>query len=71
MKAALKFLRKLGQRIRNAQFSPIAYDKEPNCDFSIAAEKIENYSPNPSFPQASFPTLEKANSAESQFGSSG
>ena len=51
MKAALKFLRKLGQRIRNAQFSPIPNDnQDPICDFSLAAEKIENYSPDRSLP---------------------
>jgi hypothetical protein len=68
MKAALKFLRKLGQSIRNAQFSPIAQEnQEPNSDFSLAVEKIENYSPDPLMPQPSFPSvsLEKANSAES------
>ncbi len=73
MKAALKFLRKLGQSIRNAQFSPSPNEiQENNNNFSLAAGKTnENDSPDTEIFKLGLPniSLEKVNSASSHVGS--
>ena len=73
MKAALKFLRKLGQSIRNAQFSPSPNEiKENNNNFSLAAGKTnENDSPDTEIFKLGLLniSLEKVHSASSYVGS--